>query len=348
MHTAYACRSRSSTSRRNGLNQIRAPGAARIGIVAAGTTYLDVRQALRALGLDDDELRRRGHPAAQARACLPARAGRSSRVRRRARRDHRGRGEAAFLETRSRTSSTAGRRARGRRQARPRRVHPVRPARRARRRRHRPRRWPALAARRSRPRRLAATGRPQRDPDRCCRSRRAPRTSAPAARTTAPPRSPEGSLVGAGIGCHAMVLLMDPRAGRRRHRPHARWAARARSGSAWRRSSTPALLPEHRRRHVPHSGSLASVRRSPPASTSPTSCSTTAGRDDRRPGRRSAARRSPDRTALLAEGVARIIVTTEEPAAPRRGCPAGGVEVRHRDDSSTPSRSWPRSRASRC
>src|SRR5690606_12988420 len=45
----------------NGLNRIvgGAPGD-RIGIVAAGKTFLDLRQALRTLGLDDAELARRG------------------------------------------------------------------------------------------------------------------------------------------------------------------------------------------------------------------------------------------------------------------------------------------------
>ena len=46
-----------------------------------------------------------------------------------------------------------------------------------------------------------------------------------------------GTLVGGGIGCHALVLLMDEsQAGRSPACP--RWAARGCSGSAWRRSST--------------------------------------------------------------------------------------------------------------
>ncbi|MFB7471299.1 indolepyruvate ferredoxin oxidoreductase family protein [Kitasatospora sp. NPDC056184] len=45
----------------NGLNRITVTGPDdRIGIVAAGKTFLDVRQALRILGLDDAELERRG------------------------------------------------------------------------------------------------------------------------------------------------------------------------------------------------------------------------------------------------------------------------------------------------
>ncbi|HEX6448620.1 MAG TPA: indolepyruvate ferredoxin oxidoreductase family protein, partial [Trebonia sp.] len=48
-------------ARANRLNRVEDFGdAPRIGIVAAGKTYLDTRQALRILGLDDDELRARG------------------------------------------------------------------------------------------------------------------------------------------------------------------------------------------------------------------------------------------------------------------------------------------------
>ena len=46
--------------RRSGLNRITGASDARIGIVAAGKTYLDLRQALRALGLAEDELGRHG------------------------------------------------------------------------------------------------------------------------------------------------------------------------------------------------------------------------------------------------------------------------------------------------
>src|SRR5487761_395365 len=46
--------------RRSGLNVITGPRRARIGLVAAGKTYLDVRQALTALGLHDDELEQHG------------------------------------------------------------------------------------------------------------------------------------------------------------------------------------------------------------------------------------------------------------------------------------------------
>jgi len=46
--------------RRSGLNVVTGPRAARIGLVAAGKTYLDVRQALTALGLTEADLERRG------------------------------------------------------------------------------------------------------------------------------------------------------------------------------------------------------------------------------------------------------------------------------------------------
>ena len=46
--------------RRSGLNVITGPRDARIGLVAAGKTYLDLRQALTALGLTEAELERHG------------------------------------------------------------------------------------------------------------------------------------------------------------------------------------------------------------------------------------------------------------------------------------------------
>jgi indolepyruvate ferredoxin oxidoreductase len=46
--------------RRSGLNVVTGPRAARIGLVAAGKTYLDVRQALTALGLTEADLERHG------------------------------------------------------------------------------------------------------------------------------------------------------------------------------------------------------------------------------------------------------------------------------------------------
>ena len=57
----------------------------RIGIVAAGKTYLDVREALRLIGLGDEELNRAGHPDPQDGHGLPVRAADHARVRRRPR-----------------------------------------------------------------------------------------------------------------------------------------------------------------------------------------------------------------------------------------------------------------------
>ena len=47
-------------ARRSGVNQITGPSAARIGIISAGASYLALRQALTSLGLDQDRLDRAG------------------------------------------------------------------------------------------------------------------------------------------------------------------------------------------------------------------------------------------------------------------------------------------------
>ena len=172
---------------------------------------------------------------------------------------------------------------------------------RARRRRDRARPRPAAAAHgvasrrsRARLRKLAEC----RARARCrCRWPRARRSSARAARTTARRRRPDGTLVGAGIGCHTMVLL-NPEGTRRHHRHHAdgrRGRAVDRHGAVHRRRP---LRPEPRRRHLPplrlarrprrgrrrrerHLQALLQRRR----------------RDDRRPGGRGPDRRSPSSRA---------------------------------------------------
>ena len=75
---------------------------------------------------------------------------------------------------------------------------------------------------------------PPADPARATLARR---SSARAARTTRSTEAPDGTLVGAGIGCHTMVMLMDPSASATSPASR-RWATRARSGSASRRSSS--------------------------------------------------------------------------------------------------------------
>ena len=100
----------------------------------------------------------------------------------------------------------------GPRQARPGRRAAPAPGRRPRRRRSSPRRW----RRASSPARLGAGCRVARPlggagparPHARCRWSTGRRTSAPAARTTARRAVPEGSLVGAGIGCSALASFM--------------------------------------------------------------------------------------------------------------------------------------------
>ena len=86
---------------------------------------------------------------------------------------------------------------------------------------------------------------------------------------------PDGSLVGAGIGCSTLAVLMpEERSGTSSASP--RWAARAACGWAWSRSSASAPAAEHRGRHVPpfrQPGRAAAVGA---GSTSRSSCSTTA------------------------------------------------------------------------
>ena len=72
------------------------PAGARrgIGIITAGKSYLDVLQALDELGIDEGDRRRFRHQAPQARLHLADRAGDRPPLRRAAREDHRRRGEA--------------------------------------------------------------------------------------------------------------------------------------------------------------------------------------------------------------------------------------------------------------
>ena len=65
-------------ARRSGVNRITGPAGARIGIVSGGATYLALRQALTTIGLDEAGLDRAGIRLLQARHALPARAVQSS------------------------------------------------------------------------------------------------------------------------------------------------------------------------------------------------------------------------------------------------------------------------------
>ena len=293
-----------------------------LGIVAAGKTYYDA-----APGAARPRPRRRGaraarHPPPQARHALPARAGHRPRVRPRPRGDPRRRGEAPLP-----------------RAARQRRALRRSPTRRA---------SSASATRRARPL-LPADGELDADRDRARRSPRASsagsrdrvrraRACARLERAARRGRAPLPTLARTPYFCsgcphNRSTVVPGGLAGRRRHRlPHAwccstdghaarspasrRWAARARSGSAWRRSpTTPHLFqnigdgtffhsglarhPQRGRRRRQHHLQDPLQRR---------------GRDDRRPGRRGRADRSPTLTRWLeAEGVKRIIVTTDEP-----------------------------------
>ena len=85
---------RRSSTRGQPVNRIMSSGPGhRVGIVAAGKTYLDVREALRCSGWTRPGWQAR-HPGAEAGHDLAADPGDHRRVRRRPGRDHRGRGEA--------------------------------------------------------------------------------------------------------------------------------------------------------------------------------------------------------------------------------------------------------------
>ena len=82
--------------RANKLNRIITSGGRKpkIGIITVGKSYLDVRQALDELGIDEVEVQRSRHPHLQGRVPVAAEPARAQGIRRRARPHHRGRGEA--------------------------------------------------------------------------------------------------------------------------------------------------------------------------------------------------------------------------------------------------------------
>ena len=274
---------------------------------APGSVYYDLCHALRRLGLDERELERAG-VRSSSRHDLAARAGvirefargldeflvveekgRSSRARSRS------------CSTGARTLPASSASATSPASALPAELGPTR--------RRRPRgRGPARALvdfprgrglRAARRDRRAARGR-------CDGTAR--RSSAPAARTAARPRS-RRTLGGAGIGCH--TWRSRPEGGEIIGSP--RWAARACRGSEAPVHRPPPPVPEHGRRNLPPFG----LARRPAAVAagvkSPTRSSQRRGRDDGRPGGR---RRHgvPELTRWLEpEGVSRIFVTTDEP-----------------------------------
>ena len=196
----YAAANGSTGSTRGG------PGD-RLGLVAAGKTYLDLRQALRRSAWTRPSCARRGVRLLRLGMISPLEPADRHRVRRRPGRDHRGRGEARLHRERAQGAPLrqAGRRRRLRQARRPDGARAVRRRRRARRR----RRSPAGAGRAGCGARPASpsvdrlAGGPAAAPaaaDRSCRWSPARRTSAPAARTTRSTKVPDGL------------------AGRRRHR----------------------------------------------------------------------------------------------------------------------------------
>ena len=287
------------TPRENGLNPITAdPRDAWLGIVASGTAYYELREALRKLGVDAASDAR--HPPAEARHGLAAGARQIVRdVRPGARRrSSSSRRSARSLESQVKDvlyGTADAPRVLGKRdengapliprsgavdadQHRPRRRRPPASARRRIELRRAPARTrsPAAAARSARPARLART------PFFC--------SGCPHNRSTA---VPDGALVGAGIGCHTMVLLNPESKGTvtgltQMGGEGAQWIGQAPF------TDTPAHLPEPRRRHLPPlrlAGGPGRGRRGRQHHLQ--AALQQRGRDDRRPGRQPGPARCP-------------------------------------------------------
>jgi indolepyruvate ferredoxin oxidoreductase len=233
-----------------------------LGIATTGKAYLDTRQALEDLGIDDARARRARHPPLQGRRDLAARRAEG------ARRFAEGLQDVLVVEEKRRTSRTSW-------------CASSTPA---------GRRRPTVVGKaRREPARVLLPSEGELTPDRVAmaivagrcagsanrpscasgwraskpRSKRRRRRRPSVARTpffcsgcphNTSTKVPEGSRAMAGIGCHGMAMWMPERRTSRSRT----WAAKAWAGSGRRRSPTAnARVPEPGRRHLHHSGLLA-------------------------------------------------------------------------------------------
>ena len=214
--TTTSARAILAFARANKLDRIVTSGGAnpKIGIITCGKSYLDVRAAFDELGIDEVKANAAGSAPLQGRHDLAARAAGRGEVRRRARPDPGHRGEA--LADRDAGQGAALRSAqppaRARQEGRERAVAvPGQVRARSQRHRHQDRRAADPQRRR---RRHQGQASPSSSGSRAT-SPRPPRRppaspiSARAARTTRRPSCPQGSRAYAGIGCHYMAHWMD-------------------------------------------------------------------------------------------------------------------------------------------